>query len=510
MRRLLRLLFWLLVGVWVFRRLTAGVETVVDDDYGATVTFALVVVLPLLLVLVAASVWHRLRSGRPWVWWPLMGAAVALWRLARSWAVTCDELELSIPGASRFAVVGGGRRGGGVILKGKPLHVVPPRRVRLWFSGCSLILTVRLHPGQTPGQYEKAAEAFSHAWRVHRVRAVSHRPGFVTLTGLGFDPLRYPPPSAVARGRQEDSRELTEDLIDSSTASRPGTGSDGVGQLIVPGVLVVAVGVREDGQPWLLNAGRHELVTGATQSGKSTLTVRLISELSRRPVCLVGIDCKAGMELSPFAPRLSGLAMSRPEALAVIEALLVILGVRTGLCRTHGVRSVWDLPVGVRPAPIVIVVDEVAELFLAADKDGKAESARCVTGLVRLAQLGAALGIFLWVAGQRFGSDLGPGATLLRAQLAGRICHRVADAETARMTLAGLPTEAVEEALGIAMDLPGVAVAGDDSGAWFMARSHPLSVEAAAQIARDHAGLRVALPDVEGAIAKVRRESPDG
>lgn len=508
MRRLIRVVFWSLVGVWVFRRLTAGVETVVDDDYGATVTFALVVVVPLLLILVAASCWHRLRSAKPWVWWPLMGAAVAVWRMARSWAVTCDELELSIPGASRFAVVGGGRRGGGVVLKGKPLQVIAPRRVRIWFTGCSLILTVRLHPGQTPGQYEKAAEAFSHAWRVHRVRAVSHTPGFVTLTGLGFDPLRHPPPTAVRRSGQEESRDLTKDLIGSSSQPLPGTGGGDL--VIVPGVLLVPVGVREDGQPWLLNAGRHQLVTGATQSGKSTLTVRLISELSRRPVCLVGIDCKAGMELSPFGPRLAALAMSRAEAVAAIEALLVVLGVRTGLCREYQVRSVWDLPASVRPAPVVIVVDEIAELFLAADKDGKAEAVRCVTGLVRLAQLGAALGMFAWVAGQRFGSDLGPGATLLRAQLAGRICHRVADAETARMTLAGLPTEAVDEALGIAMDLPGVAVAGDDSGAWFMARSHPLSVERAAQIARDHTALRVALPDVEEAIAKVRREVPHG
>jgi S-DNA-T family DNA segregation ATPase FtsK/SpoIIIE len=502
-------MLWAIVAVWVFRRVTAGVETFVDDDYGATLTFGLVVVLPLLLGLAGALAYQRLRSVRPWLWWPTVGAAVAVGRLARSWAVTCDELELSIPGASRFAVVGGGRRGGGVILKGKPLQVVPPRRVRLWFTGCSLILTVRLHPGQTPSQYEKAAEAFSHAWRVHRVRAYSRKPGFVTLTGLGFDPLRYPPTPAVAIRRQEESRELSDDLIASSFASRAESGTV-TGDLIVPGVLIVSVGVREDGAAWLVNAGRHLLVTGATRSGKSTLTVRLISELSRRPVCLVGIDCKAGMELSPFGPRLSALAMSRSEAVAAIEALLVVLGVRSGLCRREGVRSVWDLRPGIRPAPVVVVVDEIAELFLSADKDGKAESARCVSGLVRLAQLGSALGIFLWVSGQRFGSDLGSGATLLRAQLSGRVCHRVADAETARMTLAGLPGEAVEEALRIPMDLAGVAVAGDDSGDWFMGRSHPLSVEAAADVAREHASLRVPLPDVAEAIEAVRRQEGHG
>jgi len=194
--------------------------------------------------------------------------------------------------------------------------------------------------------------------------------------------------------------------------------------------------------------------------------------------------------------------------MVVLEALLGVIGDRGQLCHDHGVRSVWDLPASKRPYPVVIVIDEIAELFLAADKAGKSESARCVTALVRIAQLGSALGVFVWAAGQRFGSDLGPGATLLRAQLAGRICHRVTDTETATMTLAGLPREATAAALGIGMDMPGVAVTGDDSGTWGMARSAHVSMDRAVEIARNSAGLRVPIPRLDQALAAYRGPEP--
>ena len=71
-----------------------------------------------------------------------------------------------------------------------------------------------------------------------------------------------------------------------------------------------------------------------------------------------------------------------------------------------------------RPAPVVVIVDEIAELYLTSgSKEDRAEAEQCATYLLRIAQLGAALGIHLVVAGQRVGSDLGPGVTALRAQL---------------------------------------------------------------------------------------------
>lgn len=498
----LRVVVLALIGLWVLGYVAAAFRTVFGENGGATIGFAV-------MALIGAGLWvvrWRLRVKRPWVWWPVFGAPVAVVRMLWTWRATCEGLGLSVP-AKRFnsyglvnTGAGNGRRGGGLIVRGEPLKLIAPRRAGLRLTRCALVVTVKLHPGQTPADWERAAEAFSHQWRVHRVRAVSKRSGFMTLTGLGFDPLRHPPiPKTIAQVQNEPL---------SVAEGAEGSPVEPGRVAVTPQALMVSVGVDENGESWVVDLTRraHHLITGATQSGKSTLTVRLLGELAQRPVGLVGIDAKNGMELAPFAPRLSALATSRAEAAAALDALIGVLYLRTILCREHNARSIWEVSIEERPSPLVVVVDEVAELFLAVDKAGRDEAARCVNALVRLGQLGAALGIHLWVVGQRFGSDLGPGATLLRAQLSGRICHRVADAETATMTLAGLPAESVVEAQRIGADLSGVAVVGDDSGAWFLARSHPLPVAQAAQIARRYTGLTVALPEVTAAIDAVRMD----
>ncbi|GAB6901379.1 FtsK/SpoIIIE domain-containing protein [Kineosporia succinea] len=490
----------MLAVIWAFGR----VSHVMSSVFGAAAPVAWLVLLVILVVVWRFSI--RLRAARPWSWWPVFGAPTAVFWMLRTWAAACEELGLSVPAArsGRFGLVNG--PAGGLVVKGSPLKVVAPRRIGLRIRENGLELRVRLAPGQTPAQFERAAEGLAHAWRVHRVRVEAVRPGFVTLVGLGFDPLRLPKPRrefaephpmAELPNSTEDGQERAEystDLVMPTMLEA------------TPGDLSVNVGIREDSMPWLLDLMRrpHYLVCGATRSGKSTLTVRFIAELSRRPVGLVGIDAKNGMELSPFGPRLSALAVNRTEAVAAIEGLLGVLELRSMTCRDYGARSIWELPASVRPWPIVVVVDEVAELMLAADKPGKEEAVRCIQGLIRLGQLGAALGIHLWVSGQRFGSDLGPGATLLRAQLAGRVCHRVADAETAGMTLAGLPAESVIEAQKIPADLAGVAVAGDDSGAWHLVRSDPLDITEAAALAAQYASLRLDLPEVEGGVQRVR------
>lgn len=95
--------------------------------------------------------------------------------------------------------------------------------------------------------------------------------------------------------------------------------------------------------------------------------------------------------------------------------------------------DIWDLPDDLRPVPIVVLVDEVAELALYASKEEEKRRDRIITALVRLAQLGRAAGIYLEICGQRFGSELGKGITMLRAQLTGRTAHRVNDETSANM-----------------------------------------------------------------------------
>lgn len=69
---------------------------------------------------------------------------------------------------------------------------------------------------------------------------------------------------------------------------------------------------------------------------------------------------------------------------------------RMRACRTAGVRSIWELPDKLRPMPVVVIVDEIAELHLSdGRRESKAEAEQCSTPLLRLAQLGAALGMYL-------------------------------------------------------------------------------------------------------------------
>jgi len=554
------------------RSIAVSAAGATDQDTGsAPGVTGLVVLVVVAVLVVAVGRWvRRLRRRSPWVWWPLLGMPVALARVAVTWRRLCEGCDLVVAArrSTRYGLVGaassrdrGRSRGGGVIVRGQPVRVVIPRRVGVRVTGTGMAVTVRLLASQTPAQFEKAADAIRHAWRMHEVVVTTPRPGRVLLTATAYDPLRHPRPprhpSRTSRRSRVSGRSLpgrvswrprdrppgkpprraprrppagpppstprtprrrrvdvvlwqarrlrvawTRWVQDVSNLNATVTvdpvpfdavdpaAVDVVGA-VVPEVVRVPVGVRQDGRTWVIDLGRrpHHLVTGATQSGKSTLTVALVAGLAARPVVLVGIDAKGGVELGPLEDRLTLLATTRGGAATVLEAVVSEVLHRMLVCRGARVRSVWDLPVDLRPAPVVVVVDEVAELFLHADRAGKEEVTRCVTSLVRIAQLGAAAAVHLWIAGQRFGSDLGPGATLLRAQLAGRICHRVADIETAEMTLAGLGPQALDAALSIPDDLPGVAVVGDDTGAWTRARSTLLTLDDAAAVTHTYAGL---------------------
>jgi len=137
----------------------------------------------------------------------------------------------------------------------------------------------------------------------------------------------------------------------------------------------------------------------------------------------------------------------------------------------------------VRPVPLVVIVDEIAELYLTdGSRQPKDDADRCGTLLLRVAQLGAALGVHLVVAGQRVGSDIGPRVTALRSQLGGRIAHRAHDEASAEMTLGDVNPDAVFTAQTITEDEQGVAVVAMN-GRWTRARSRVVSVSDAAAIA---------------------------
>ncbi|WP_435866083.1 FtsK/SpoIIIE domain-containing protein [Streptomyces xinghaiensis] len=416
----------------------------------------LVVGLVLLAWLLGGGEW--LRRRRPDWHWYVTGYPRTAARVVLTWRKVAQLNDLSVSYKPPRRVLGG------VAVKGTALRSTPPRISFPWALPNGLSLLVRLRPGQTPAPFLEAADALAHTWGVHGVRVTSPRRGAVLITATAVDPL--------------DDPQLPED-----------TGT--------PPLLSAVVGVLETGGAWVMDFRRvpHWLIVGATQSGKSTLLARLVSQLAPQPVALVGIDCKGGMELGLFAGRLSALTTCRREAVAVLTALVTDMQERMRTCRRVGARSIWELPEQQRPVPVVVIVDELAELYLTnGSKEDRAEAEQCSSYLLRLAQLGAALGVHLVIAGQRVGSDLGPGVTALRAQLSGRVCHRVNDPTTAEMTLGDLHKDAVVVAQSIGTGQKGVAVTTDDADGWVRGRSCLTTPEDAQRIASEHADMTPHLP----------------
>ena len=263
-----------------------------------------------------------------------------------------------------------------------------------------------------------------------------------------------------------------------------------------PRDMVVPVALREDGSVFERDyrAVPMALTLGATLSGKSVYQRNLIKGLAQLPVGLVGIDCKRGVEHNRYAPRLSALATDLPSAGRLIDALVAEMEERFDLLALYGVSDLWELPDHVRPVPLVVLIDEVAELFFVLSKKDEPERDRVVMQLVRLGQMARAIGIYLEVCGQRFGSDQGKGATALRAQLTGRVVHRVNDKASADMGLGDISPESVIAATAIPAERPGVAVAGDTSGGWSRIRTPEISAEEAAAVCREFAHLTPDLP----------------
>lgn len=410
-----------------------------------------------------------LRRCYPRAWWLLLGFPATAFRVARTWRPLMAGCGLAVSRKAALTVVSG--------LVGNGAPPPQPRIPRLGAirpTAGGFCFLVRMLPGQVPEDFVKAAPAMAHDWQVHLVRVTSPRTGIVRVTASASDPLQDPRPP----------KELGADRL-----------------------LSVAVGVLDTGARWVIDLRRvpHWLIVGATRSGKSTLINALVAGLAPQRVALVGVDCKGGMELSLYGPRLSALATNRAQAVTLLVALVDLTLDRMAVCRAERVRNIWGLPDGKRPVPVVVIVDEIAELFLVADRSEKDEAHAAGTALIRLAQLGAALGVYLVVAGQRVGSDLGQGVTALRAQLGGRVCHRVADPGTAEMALGDLNPDALKAAQAIAPEQAGTAVLASADG-WERARSHLISESDAESIATEYAHLTPYLPELASAVGSPASE----
>ncbi|MEU5663713.1 FtsK/SpoIIIE domain-containing protein [Streptomyces longwoodensis] len=406
----------------------------------------------------------------PRVYWSLVGLPVTWGRFTFSYRSTMDVCGLTVqPSRLRAFIARNVAR--------REVLPVPPKVRRVRGTSTGLRVTLRLPAGLEPADLMAASERLRHAWGVHSVTVAETKPGFVELRMAGYDVLR--------RVRMPHRISL-----------------EG---------LAVPVALREDGTVFVRDYRKvpMALTLGANTSGKSVFQRNLIKGLAKLPVALVGIDCKRGVEQSAYAPRLSALATTPDDAASLLDVLVAEMEDRFDLLSLHGVSDVWELPERSRPVPVVVLVDEVAELFLISSRKDEERRERIVTALIRLAQMARAVGIHLEICGQRFGSELGKGATMLRAQLTGRVVHRVNDKQTAEMGLADVAPEAVVAASLIPAERPGTAVAADSSGGWAKIRTPHTSRDEVVAVCRQFAHLVPDLPALDPYRPYVPAEDPE-
>ena len=144
--------------------------------------------------------------------------------------------------------------------------------------------------------------------------------------------------------------------------------------------------------------GAHGLIIGATGTGKSQLLttwlVSLMQGYSPDELRLWLIDYKGGATLAPFA----GLPWSQTfvtntdaTAPAVIASLVTEMGEREALLTQHSVGRVEDLPAELRPARILLAIDEAQALLIDMGTHQPLQA---------LAARGRSLGIHLLLTGQ--------------------------------------------------------------------------------------------------------------
>jgi S-DNA-T family DNA segregation ATPase FtsK/SpoIIIE len=416
------------------------------------------------VVVVAAA--GLLRWRRPAWYWLTFGVLVASVRVLVRYASVMDACGLTVP-PSRWRLA----------LARVANRPVPesrvPRILRLRPTRTGLVLRLKLRPGQDAFDVSAATDRLRHSFGMYGVTSREVRSGVVEVRMTGYDVLKQ-----VQMPAKLDHAPMR-----------------------------VPVALREDGSVHYRDyrAVPHGLTLGATESGKSVYQRNLVAGLAPMDVALVGIDCKQGVELFPLARRFSALADNPDTALELLECLVSHMEEVYQLIRAEQRISVavpdaeiaadiWDLPADIRPVPVVVLVDEVAELALFASKEEEKRRDRIITALVRLAQLGRAAGIYLEICGQRFGSELGKGITMLRAQLTGRTAHRVNDETSANMAFGDISPDAVLAAIQIPAETRGIAIAGDSTGGWHRIRAPHTSLRQAVNLCNRYADRTPDLP----------------
>ncbi|WP_432561487.1 hypothetical protein [Kineococcus sp. SYSU DK003] len=352
---LLSLAWWMVTTVaqlvWRFPLVAA---VLVTGWWAYTRDHLLLVGIVVAVLVVALGVWRLA--------WPRSYShlvAQPMWRrrkrrtIQRDWPALCERVGLAMTVTDRRS--------------GLRQSWTPGLSRLRWASQEHLVLTGRVQvvAGQTVDDLAGAAEnlgAACGAWSC-RVRRTGPRAG--TITWLYGDPLaRVVDPLPVP------------DVLDASA---------------------VPVGLREDGQLWLLRlAGTHVLVVGVTGAGKGSVVWSLLGGIAggiRDGLVQVwAVDGKAGMELQAGRDLFTRFATTVEDGVQLLEDAAVLMSERAarmaGTSRRHEPTT--------REPLLVVLVDEVA-LLTAYTPDRKLRD-RAEKALAVIATQGRAPGVVLVAA----------------------------------------------------------------------------------------------------------------
>ena len=184
----------------------------------------------------------------------------------------------------------------------------------------------------------------------------------------------------------------------------------------------------------------HLLIAGATGSGKSVCINSIVCSLllTNPPDTLrmLMVDPKR-VELTPFngIPHLiAPVIVETDDVLVVLKSIQTEMLRRFKLLEETGVRNIegYNKKAGDRMPFLVLIIDELADLMMSAAYDTE-------QSLVRLAQLGRAVGIHLILATQRPSVNVVTG--LLKANIPSRLAFAVASQVDSRVILDSVGAE---------------------------------------------------------------------
>ena len=253
-------------------------------------------------------------------------------------------------------------------------------------------LNVRMLKGQTPDDYDRAAEALAHSFGAPTCRVRADRPGRVWLEFAHTDALARP------------------------ISALPVPASVGEVDLAA-----VPVGRTDTGDPWRLRLlGSHLLVAGATGAGKGSVLWSIVRGLA--PAIRDGlveawaVDPKGGMELGLGRALFTRFADDDPAQTAeLLEDAVAAMRSRTARLRGH-VRL--HTPAVGDPL-LLVVVDELAGVSAyLSDRELKR---RIGAALSLLLSQGGAVGVSVVAALQDPRKDVLPFRDLFPARVALRL-----------------------------------------------------------------------------------------